>query len=205
MHQGLAALRVVDLSWGIPGGYCARLLADSGADVVKVEPTAGDPLRAWTAGDATVDPIEGGALFRFLHHGMRSVVGGPDDPHVRDLLATADVVIESADVDLDPSAWCTAHPGLVVVSITPYGRTGPYATRPVTEFIVQADTGGLMRRGSPKGVSFQAGGRTSEWLAGTFASVAVSAAALRAQRTGHGEHVDVSTAEVMTIAANSYS
>ncbi len=205
MQQGLAALRVVDMSWGIPGGYCARLLADAGADVVKVEPASGDPLRGWAVGDAAVDPVEGGALFRFLHHGMRSVVGEPGDPHVQELLAGADVVIESADIELSPSTLCTTHPGLVVVSITPYGRTGPYATRPTTEFIVQADTGGLIRRGSPKGVPFQAGGRTSEWLAGTFASVAGAAAALRAQRTGHGEHVDVSTAEVMTIAANSYS
>jgi len=109
---------VIDVSTGIPGGYCARLLADAGADVVKVEPSTGDPLRAWTAGDATVDPIEGGALFRFLHHGMRSVVGEPSDAHVQELLADADVVIESADVGLDPGALCDAHPGLVVVSMS---------------------------------------------------------------------------------------
>ena len=82
MQQGLAALRVVDLSAGIPGGYCSRLLADAGADVLKIEPPGGDPWRAWSAGGAQVDPDVGGALFQFLHHGMRSVVGRPGDPEV---------------------------------------------------------------------------------------------------------------------------
>ena len=209
MEQGLAALGVVDLSTGIPGAYCARLLADAGADVVKVEPPSGDPLRAWSVaavdGDVAVDPEEGSALFRFLHHGMRSVVGAPDDPEVLDLIAGADVVLDSSTASqFDVDALRRAHPGLVVCSITPYGRSGPYADRPTTEFVVQAESGGLMRRGRPDGVPFQAGGRTSEWIAGTFASVAVAAAARRAQLTGHGELIDVSMCEVMTIAANSY-
>ena len=204
MQHGLASLRVVDLSTGISGGYCAHLLADAGADVVKVESADGDPLRSWTAGDAPIDTDEGSALFRFLHHGMRSVVGAPGDAHVDALIADADVVIESAAVELDPQALCDAHPGLVVISITPFGRTGPYATYPTTEFIVQAETGGLMRRGRVEREPFQAGGRTTDWLAGTYAGVAVTAAALRAQRTGHGEYIDLSAADVMTIAANSY-
>ncbi len=81
--------------------------------------------------------------------------------------------------------WLDAHPGLVVCSITPYGRTGPYAERPTTEFIVQAESGGLVGRGSVRSVPFQAGGRTSEWLAGTFSAMAVAAAARRA-RSGPG-------------------
>src|SRR5438270_4798076 len=95
MQQGLAALRVVDLSTGIPGGYCCRLLADAGADVVKVEPPGGDPWRSWSAGGAKVDPDAGGALFQFLHHGMRSVVGLPGDDDVQTLVADADIVVES--------------------------------------------------------------------------------------------------------------
>lgn len=209
MEQGLGALRVVDLSTGIPGAYCARLLADAGADVVKVEPTGGDPLRAWAIaavdGDVEIDTVEGSALFRFLHHGMRSVVGSFDDPEVRALLVDADVVLDSTTAsERDLDALREEQPGLVVCSITPYGRTGPFADRPTTEFVVQAESGGLMRRGKPEGVPFQAGGRASEWIAGTFASVAVAAAARRAQHTGHGELVDVSVCEVMTIAANSY-
>lgn len=206
MQEGLAALRVVDLSTGIPGGYCARLLSDAGADVVKVEPPGGDPWRAWSSGGAEVDPERGGALFQFLHHGMRSVVGRPGDADVQALVAGADVVIESfVPSEFDPQPWLDAHPGLVVCSITPYGREGPYAERPTTEFIVQAESGGLIGRGSVRSVPFQAGGRTSEWLAGTFSAMAVAAAARRAQRTGRGDHIDFSIAEVMTIAASSYA
>jgi crotonobetainyl-CoA:carnitine CoA-transferase CaiB-like acyl-CoA transferase len=209
VERGLAALRVVDLSTGIPGAYCARLLADAGADVVKVESPSGDPLRKWAIaaldGNVEVDAAEGGALFRFLHHGMRSVVASPDSPEVRALLASADVVLDSSTAsEFDMDAIRAEYPGLVACSITPYGRTGPYADRPTTEFVVQAESGGLMRRGKPDGVPFQAGGRPSEWIAGTFASVAVAAAARRARLTGHGEHIDVSVCEVMTVAANSY-
>src|SRR5690242_330401 len=71
-QTGFEGLRVVDFSTGIAGAYCCKLLADAGADVVKVEPPEGDPWRSWTAGDARVDPVEGAALFRFLHHGVRS-------------------------------------------------------------------------------------------------------------------------------------
>ncbi len=206
MQHGLSDLRVVDLSFGIPGAYCSRLLADAGADVVKIEPPDGDPWRAWSSGGADVAVEEGGALFQFLHHGTRSVVGRPGDPEVEALVAGADVVVESflpSQFDVQP--WIDAHPGLIVCSITPYGRTGPYAERPTSEFIVQAESGGLVGRGSVRSVPFQAGGRTSEWLAGTFSAMAVAAAARRARRTGRGDHIDFSIAEVMTIAASSYS
>jgi crotonobetainyl-CoA:carnitine CoA-transferase CaiB-like acyl-CoA transferase len=202
----LESVRVIDVSSGIAGAYCARLLADAGADVIHVEPPGGDPWRTWTLHGGPVDPERGGALFQFLHHGVRSVVGAPGDRAVEELVAGADVVIDScAPSDPSPEQWHAAHPGVVVCSITPYGRTGPYAERPTTEFIVQAESGGLVGRGTTRGVPFQAGGRTSEWLAGTFSGVAVTAALRRAARSGHGEHIDVSVAEVMTIAANNYS
>ncbi|HZP28177.1 MAG TPA: CoA transferase [Acidimicrobiia bacterium] len=205
VDRGLEALRVVDFSFGIAGGYCCRLLADAGADVVKVEPPEGDPWRAWTAGDAPVDPVEGSALFRFLHHGVRSVAGQPGDALVEQLVASADVVVDSFAADeFDAPALCARHPGLVVLSITPFGRTGPYAGRPCTEFTVQAESGGLAGRGGPDQVPIMAGGRISEWVAGTFAAVAVAAAARYARLTGHGEHIDFSVMETMNIAGGSY-
>jgi crotonobetainyl-CoA:carnitine CoA-transferase CaiB-like acyl-CoA transferase len=205
MREGLAGLRVVDFTSGIPGGYCTKLLTDAGADVIKVEPPEGDPFRRWTSGHA--DPgDEDGALFRFLAHGKRSVVGRPDDDHVQALVAGADAVVEcwssdeAARLDLPGR-----HPGLVVLSITPFGRGGPLTDRPTTEFIVQAESGGLLCRGGPDQVPIQAGGRISEWVAATFAAVALTAATRYAQRTGHGEHIDFSVAETMTIAAAGYS
>ena len=206
MPHGLCTLRVLDFSVGIAGAYCAKLLADAGADVIKIEPPTGDPWRSWSAGGAAPDPDAGGALFQFLHHGTRSVVGLPDDAHVSELLAGADIVVESSPAEVFDALDLPARfPGLVWLSITPYGRTGPNARRPTSEFIVQAESGGLAGRGSHDQVPIMAGGRISEWVAATFASVAVTAAARHAQRTGQGEHIDYSIAETMTIAGGNYS
>jgi crotonobetainyl-CoA:carnitine CoA-transferase CaiB-like acyl-CoA transferase len=206
VQQGLSTLRVLDFSSGIAGAYCTKLLADAGADVIKIEPPSGDPWRTWSIGGATPDRDEGGALFRFLHHGTRSVIGEPGDAHVDELLASADVVVESFPAAVFDALDLPARfPSLVWLSITPYGRTGPYAGRPTSEFIVQAESGGLAGRGGPNQVPIMAGGRISEWVAATFASVAVTAAARRAQRTGHGEHIDYAIAETMTIAGGNYA
>ncbi|MSW79500.1 MAG: CoA transferase, partial [Actinobacteria bacterium] len=82
-------LFVVDLSSGIPGAYCTKVLADAGADVVKVESPAGDPLRRWSAG-AAIDPDDDGALFQFLSGGKRSMV--LDVANASDLALTYDLV-----------------------------------------------------------------------------------------------------------------
>jgi len=201
----LGALRVVDLSTGIAGAYCTKLLADAGADVVKVEPPAGDPLRRWSATRGELPPDEDGALFQFLAGGKRSVVGAPEAAATAELLADADLVVES-----DPTGrtaelgWPARHPDLVLLSITPFGLRGPYAGRPATELTVQAECGSVGARGLPGREPFQAGGRTTEWVGGTFSAVAALAAVQRARRTGHGEHVDFSLLEVMNLAASNY-
>ncbi len=202
--QGLADFRVVDFSSGIAGSYCTKLLADAGADVVKVEPAQGDPLRRWSASGA--DPgAQDGALFRFLHQNKRSVTGLPDDDAILELVASADLVVEGFRCgEIDPAAWCDRFPGLVVLSITPFGRGGPWDGRPATEFTIQAGCGSIGTRGLAGQEPFQAGGRTTEWVGGTFASVAALAALHRARRSGHGEQVDFSLHEVMTIAGTNY-
>ena len=100
----LGGIRVVDLSTGIAGPYCTKMLADAGADVVKVEPPGGDPLRRWSATGAEPDGRDG-ALFRFLNTSKRSVVAAPDDPAVAALARDADLVVESflADEHADPA------------------------------------------------------------------------------------------------------
>jgi crotonobetainyl-CoA:carnitine CoA-transferase CaiB-like acyl-CoA transferase len=201
-------LHVVDLSSGIAGGYCSKLLTDAGADVVKVEPPAGDPLRRWSAGAAARGELlpegQDGALFRFLHHGQRSVVGEPGQADADALIASADLVIE--DGRLSPERIDALRTsGVVVISITPFGRAGIAGDRPATEFTVQAESGALIGRGVPERPPFMCGGRVSEWVSGTFASVAALAACRGAARTGHGEHVDFSMAELMTIAGANYA
>jgi crotonobetainyl-CoA:carnitine CoA-transferase CaiB-like acyl-CoA transferase len=197
---GLAHLRVLDFTVGVAGAYCSHLLAEAGADVIKIEPPEGDPWRAWSAGGATVDAEAGGALFRFLHHGVRSVTGAPDDPAILDLIASADIVIEGFAAEVfDALHLRERDPGLVIVSITPYGRTGPYAERPVTEILVQAESGALAGRGASDQTPIMAGGRITEWISGTYAAIAAAAAARRARQRGHGAHVDLSMAEVTTL------
>ncbi len=140
MH-GLRDLRVIDLSTGIAGGYTAKLFCDAGADVVKVEPPGGDPLRRFTASGVELAGRDG-PLFQFLAAGKRSVVGAPGDARVEALVADAHLVVESFEQDLLGAASLSErHPGLVVLSITPFGRTGPYAGRASTEFTIQAECG----------------------------------------------------------------
>jgi crotonobetainyl-CoA:carnitine CoA-transferase CaiB-like acyl-CoA transferase len=198
--QPLADIRVVDLTTGIAGPYATKLLADAGADVVKVEPAGGDPLRRWSATGADLAGRDA-ALFRFLHHGKRSVVGSVGDPGVADLVAGADVVFEELPPEaFDARRWREADPALVVVSVTPFGRSGPYAGRPATSFTLEAESGSLASRGRPGIEPFQAGGRLPEWVAGTYAAVAALAAVIGARCTGHGEHVDLSIHEAITIS-----
>ena len=190
----LAGIRVVDCSNGIAGAYCAKMFADAGADVVLTEGRDGNALRRWSC-NGDVPAGSDGALFRYLRHGQRSVeVESLDD--VAALLPTADVVIVDPSSGIDPNATFTTHPGLVVVSITPFGLTGPYAGRPASELTLQAESGALAIRGRADRPPFQAGGQVTEWVTGVYAAVGALAAVMGARRTGAGELVDVSWAEV---------
>ena len=200
VESALAGLRVLDFSGQIAGPYCSKLFVDAGADVVKVEPAEGDPLRRWSATGADLDGRDA-PLFTFLNAGKHSVVGSASDPHVRALLAQADLVIEAHGLEgdagerLDVAALRAAHPSLVVLSITPYGLTGPWADRPANEFTLQAESGSIAMRAVMGQEPFQAGGRISEWAAGSYGAVAALPAVLLARATGRGEHVDLSILE----------
>ena len=207
----LDGLRVVECATGIAGAYAAKLWNDAGAEVVKVEPPGGDPLRRWTASGH--DPGgEDGALFRFLNASKRSVVADLASAEGRDLLlalaARADLVVESPAVGSEESVGLAAlqarEPALSLVSITPWGLDGPWAERPATEFTLQAWCGATAYRGLPERGPVAAGGRIGEWAAGTYAALGGLAAWLAARRTGCGQHVDVSTFEVMVSAMTTY-
>ena len=198
-------LRVLDLSTGIAGPYATKLLADAGAHVVKVEPPDGDPLRRWSATGADLGG-EDGALFRYLNTSKRSVLGAMDDPAVAALVRGADVLIEDdAPGVVDVDALHEANPALVVVSISPFGADGPWAGRPATEFTLQGWCGSIASRGTPDRPPLAAGGRIGEWVAGAYAAVAGAAAWRLARDTGHGEHVDVSMLEAMSVTMNTFT
>jgi crotonobetainyl-CoA:carnitine CoA-transferase CaiB-like acyl-CoA transferase len=203
MH-GLADLRVLDLSTQIAGPYAGKLFVDAGADVVKVETAGGDPLRRYTAAGADLRGRDG-ALFRFLNAGKRSVVGTPRDAAVLGLAAGADLVIESGAAPFDPRAWCDRFPALVVVSITPFGRSGPYADRPASDLTLQAESGSLDFRGLASAPPLACGGRIGDYVGAAWAAAAALAAVRRARATGIGEHVDASLLEAMNIAGTTYA
>jgi crotonobetainyl-CoA:carnitine CoA-transferase CaiB-like acyl-CoA transferase len=195
---------VVDLSTDLSGAYCSKLFTDAGATVTRVEPPTGDPQRhaQWSG-----EPTEGDApLFRYLRHGQRSVTAVAGDPIVAALCAEADLVITSG-VGLAgaPAELAERLRGTVVVSITPYGTTGPYADRPATEFTLQADSGAIAIRGVREYPPIQMGGRIVEWVGGAYAGVAALAAVRRARSIGASEFIDVSLFEVANITATNYS
>jgi len=179
----LAGRRVVDLTAGIAGAYATKLLADAGAEVVLVEPPGGHPLRRWSAsGSPTGDA---GPLFRFLSAGKGSVLADG----AADVMAAADLAVVGDEVPDGLGADTT------VVSITPYGRTGPWAGRPATDFVIQAESGSIAFRGRRDQPPVAAGGRLGEWVTGAYAAVAALAAT-------PGEQVDVSELETMTLAGS---
>jgi crotonobetainyl-CoA:carnitine CoA-transferase CaiB-like acyl-CoA transferase len=194
-----AGLRVVELSSGIAPGYCGKMFVDAGADVVKVEPAEGDPMRSWR----TRPDTGAGSLFGFLAAGKKSVVAHRE---VTSLLARADVVITGPDSPWLPSDLAGAVPtSAVVVAITPFGDTGPYVDMDLrtNEFLLQAMCGSIGSRGWPETTPVQAGGRLGEWFAGSFAAVAAAASVRRARHSGAGETIDLSVYEAMVIAMGS--
>jgi crotonobetainyl-CoA:carnitine CoA-transferase CaiB-like acyl-CoA transferase len=195
----LGGIRVVDLSTGIAGAYATKLFADAGAEVIKVEAPGGDPLRSWTASGAAP-----GLLFEFLHQSKLSVIGEPSDAHVLALIAGADLVVESFEPGaIEALGLSQRLPGLVLLSISPYGRGGPWSSgHPSTDFTVQAESGSIAMRGFPGRPPVQMGGRLVEWTAGAFGGAAALAAVRRARRTGRGDHVDVSMLECSALITN---
>jgi len=183
----LDGVRVVDRTTDIAGPYCTKLFTDAGAEVVKVEPPDGDPLRRWRSG----------GLFEYLNAGKRSITG--DDTA---LVQVADVLVTDRQVDAD-ALW-RHNQALVMVTITPFGCDGPWADWPATEFTLQALCGSTGFRGLPEAPPLAAGGRLGEWITGTYAAVAGAAALRSARASGCGELVDVAMLDCMAVTMVSH-
>jgi crotonobetainyl-CoA:carnitine CoA-transferase CaiB-like acyl-CoA transferase len=183
----LNGVRVVDCTTEIAGPYCSKLLADAGADVVKVEPPGGDPLRHWGSG----------ALFEYLNTSKRSVRADACE-----LATSADILVSGDRVDT--AALWAENPSLVVVVITPFGCTGPWSDRASTEFTLQAACGSIGQRGLPDLPPLSAGGRLGEWTSGTYAALGAIAAHREAIRSGIGEFIDVAMLDCMAATMVTY-
>ena len=196
----LTDLRVVEISDRIAGDYCGKLLVDAGADVVKVEPAGGSPMRAFTVTGA--DPAAGAdsPLFSYLNAGKQSVTTLSDD-----LLTDADVVVVTASraaalsTGIDPQRLLSVAPRCVVVTVSDFGWTGPWAERAATEFTLQAWSGCTGFRGDPDGPPIAIGGELGEYMAGAFAAFGALAIHRRTRHGGPGEHLDLSVLEAMTL------
>lgn len=213
--DALCALRILDLSDGIAGAYCTKLLADAGAEVVKLEPSGGHPLRHWSvSGSVRRDGDADGALFRHLAAGQRSEIADLDSTKGRErtleLVAASDMVVESfpsrflGDRCLGFEELHEANPTMTMVSITSFGHDGPRHADRQSEFLLQAIVGSLRLHGGLDGPPVAVGGRLGEWAAGAYAATGALAARARSQRTGVGEHVDVSNLECLALTCLAY-
>lgn len=199
----LEGLRVVEVAADIAGPYCTKLLVDLGADVTKIEPPSGDPMRLWGPfPGGSPDPNRSG-LFEYLNAGKRgATVDLMTDVHTAgELIAQADVLVDGMQpgtldrAGLGGEALTALNPNLVVVRISDFGQNGPLRNREATPLTVQAASGWVNRR-DPDRAPVQAGARISEYVAGGYAALA-ALTALRsrsADATGIVE-VDVSVLE----------
>ncbi len=216
-RQGpLSHVRVLDLSRIMAGPWCTQILADLGADVIKVErPGVGDDTRSWgppflQAADGT--PTREAGYFLCVNRGKRSLTLDISTPAgqdvVRRLAATCDVVVENYKVGtlarygLDQASLRALNPRLVYASVTGYGQDGPRADAAAYDFAIQA-MGGLMsitgeRDDAPGGGPQKVGVPIVDMMTGMYTAVGILAALSRRDRTGEGDAIDVAMLDVQT-------
>ena len=214
MPGPLSHIRVLDLSRILAGPFAGQVLADLGADVIKVEhPARGDDTRSW--GPPFAYGPDGGrgdaAYFFAANRGKRSVRADISTPAgqqlVRDLAARSDVVLENYKVGglarygLDYDGLKAVKPDIVYCSITGFGQDGPRAHQAAYDYMIQA-MGGLMSitgeaDGHPGAGPQKVGVAVVDLLAGLYASTAILAALARRTETGEGEHIDIALLDVM--------
>jgi succinate---hydroxymethylglutarate CoA-transferase len=211
----LSGIRVLDFTRVVAGPYCTMLLGDLGAEVIKVEqPGKGDDTRSWGP------PFLQGesAYFLSINRNKKSIcldLQHADDLEVaHQLMRQSDIVVENfrsgvmERFGLGYEDWCQDYPGLIYCSISGYGRTGPYKDRAGYDVMVSA-LGGLMSiTGQPEGVPIKTGVALTDVITGLNAFSAILAALYHRERTGQGQHVDVSllSAELAALinAASNY-
>ncbi|MFN4159306.1 MAG: CaiB/BaiF CoA transferase family protein [Gemmobacter sp.] len=213
MAAPLAGLKVVELARILAGPWSGQILADLGADVVKVEAPEGDDTRRWGPPFIEREGDRSAAYFHAANRGKRSVVADFSTPEgqalVRRLVADADVVIENfkvgglAKYGLDWRSLQAVNPRLVYCSITGFGQTGPYAARAGYDFIIQGMAGLMSVTGPVDGQPQKVGVAVTDIFTGVYAAVAILAALHQRGADGPGQHIDMALMDVATgIMAN---
>jgi len=205
--SALVGLRVIDLSQGIAGPYCARLLGDLGAEVIKVEPPDGDYTRRLGPFPGDVPNPDKSGLFIHLNGNKKSVtldIAAPDGQAIlRSLLTNADILIENetpgrmTEMGLGYEQFAIDFPNLVYCSVTPFGQTGPYAKFQGNSLTCMALSGLMYVTGDPDKEPLSTGGEPAEYFGALHAWVATLAAIEHRSATGKGQHIDVSCLEAL--------
>lgn len=203
----LAGIRVLDLSRVLAGPWSTQILADLGADVVKVEaPGRGDDTRAWgppfLQGPDGQDEIGTSAYYLAANRNKRSIAVDFASPEgtalLRQLATKADIVIENFKVGglkkygLDWESLRAVKPNLVYCSVTGFGQTGPYASRGGYDFVAQGMGGFMAITGEEGGQPLRAGVAMADVTTGLYATISILAALRHAERTGEGQQIDIS-------------
>ena len=222
--SALSGLRVLDLSRILAGPWCTQILADLGADVIKIErPKVGDDTRQWGPPfitDENGDPTQLATYFLCCNRNKRSVAVDISTPEgqklICELAKQSDIVVENYKVGglkqygLDYESLQKLNPRLIYCSITGFGQTGPYAPRAGYDLLIQA-SGGLMSitgqpDDAPGGGPMRTGVAVIDILTGIYASTAILAAVESRHKTGKGQYVDMALLDVSTaILANQVS
>lgn len=206
-NSPLAGLKVLELARVLAGPWAGQILADLGADVIKVESPDGDGTRKWgppwvDREDTSGDVHREAAYYHACNRGKRSIV--VDFHHtdqldrVKALLAEADVVIENfktgglAKFGLDYASLAPENPRLVYCSVTGFGQTGPRAHEAGYDFVIQGMSGFMSVTGEPQSDPIKMGISISDLTTGVYAANGIQAALLMRERTGKGQHIDMS-------------
>jgi crotonobetainyl-CoA:carnitine CoA-transferase CaiB-like acyl-CoA transferase len=201
----LSGLKVLDLTRVLAGPWATQMLADFGADVIKIEkPGEGDDTRGWGPPFLTNPDGSAGdsAYFQSANRGKQSVCIDMATPEGQDLLrklaTQSDIVIENFKVGglkkyhLDYDSLKTLNPRLIYCSITGFGQTGPYANRAGYDFMIQGMAGVMSITGEPDGEPMKMGVAFSDVFAGLHAVIGITSALYHRERTGQGQHIDIS-------------
>ena len=203
--QALAGLRILDLSRILAGPTATQLLADLGAEVIKIErPGAGDDTRGWGPPFLTDDAgneTSQSAYYLSANRGKHSVAIDIADPRgqaiVQALAARCDILVENfkpgalARYGLDFASLSAANPRLIYCSISGFGQTGPNAHRAGYDFLVQGEAGLMSLTGDPDGPPMKAGVGIADLICGMYAAVGILAAVQARHQTGRGQHIDL--------------
>ena len=207
----LAGLKVVELARILAGPWAGQVLADLGAEVIKIESPAGDDTRQWGPPFIDRGDDRSAAYFHSCNRGKQSVTVDFRTPEgqerVRDLVRDADILIENFQVGglvkygLDHDSLAAINPRLIYCSITGFGQDGPYAHRAGYDYIIQGMSGLMSITGEADGQPLKVGVAVSDIFTGVYATTAILAALHQRQATGRGQHIDMALLDV-AVAVN---